>query len=403
MQFIIRKLQFLLFMATLCPAVVQGDDWRPEVLPVELTVGYAVRAVDLNRDDRLDIVIVDSKRILWLENPSWKVHVIQSTPLASADNVCMAPLDIDRDGDIDLAIGYDWQPNNTKSGGAIGWLESPADPTDPTLTWKLHILKENEPTTHRMNWGDLDRDGQPELIVAPLKGRLSQGPGFEDKAVRLFAFSVPKDPVNQPWSSRDLDESLHVMHNFEVVDFDRDKHDDLLVASFEGVHSLTFGGRSTAPAKRTNIGIGHQGQAPARGSSEVRIGKLNDNRSFIATIEPWHGNQVVVYEQSETLPWTRLMLDDQLRWGHAVACCNLDNDVEDELVIGVRDDAAPHRCGVRVYDRDSQGKWQRTLVEPGQVAVEDLVSADLNGDGKLELIAVGRATHNAVIYWPNSK
>jgi hypothetical protein len=371
-----------------------ADEWKAQVLPVELTVGYAVRTIDLNRDGRLDIVIADSKRILWLENPSWQTHVIHQSPEAKSDNVCMAPMDIDQDGDLDLALGYDWQPNNTQSGGAVGWLESPSDPKQ---AWTRHSIIENEPTTHRMNWADVNDDGRPELIVAPLKGRLSQGPGFEDRGVRLLAFDIPKNPITDRWQSRVLDESMHVMHNFEVVDFDNDKKDDLIVASFEGVHSMVFDNRWSKKLQ-TQLGVGNQGKAPARGSSEVRLGKLPDSRRFLATIEPWHGNQVVVYEQSPTAPWTREVIDEQLRWGHAVACCNLDTDPEDELVIGVRDDMAPHRCGVRIYDRDLSGHWQRALVEPGQVAVEDLVCADLDGDSRPEVIAVGRATHNAVIY-----
>ena len=68
-------------------------------------------------------------------------------------------------------------------------------------------------------------------------------------------------------------------------------------------------------------------------------------------------------------------------------------------MVGVRDNAdAPHRCGIRIYDFAGD-KWERTLVEPGQVAVEDMVVADLDGDGRKDIIAVGRATHNAVIYW----
>jgi hypothetical protein len=33
------------------------------------------------------------------------------------------------------------------------------------------------------------------------------------------------------------------------------------------------------------------------------------------------------------------------------------------------------------------------------VAVEDLAVGDLNGDGKLDVVAVGRATKNVRIYW----
>jgi hypothetical protein len=85
-----------------------------------------------------------------------------------------------------------------------------------------------------------------------------------------------------------------------------------------------------------------------------------------------------------------------------VSCTNLDGDADDELVIGVRDNLSDTvKCGVRIYDPvdAAAGKWQRQLVDPGSVAVEDLAAGDLNGDGQADVVAVGRATHNVKIYW----
>ncbi len=372
--------------------------WKATVLPIELEVGYAVRAIDLSRDGKLDIAIVDSKRIVWLENPTWKVHTIFQTPANYADNVCFAPSDIDGDGDIDFGIGTDWQPNNTQSGGAVGWLESPADPRG---MWTYRPILEPEPTAHRMHFADWDSDGSDELIVAPLKGPKSTGPKFEDVPVRLSAFIPGKNPRKDAWANRTIEVPLFVMHNFDVLKRSG-KGADLITASFQGVHILSRDPQSGSVAIR-RIGSGLEAQAPAKGSSEVRLGKLTSERRFAATIEPWHGNQVVVYEEPGSKDdaqglWPRKVIDAELKWGHAVVTVNLDSDPEDELAIGVRDDAAPHRCGVRLYDRQGDGSWKRTLLEPGQVAVEDMVSADLDGDGNPELIAVGRATHNAVVY-----
>jgi hypothetical protein len=61
------------------------------------------------------------------------------------------------------------------------------------------------------------------------------------------------------------------------------------------------------------------------------------------------------------------------------------------------------RSGLRIYDPDAAGKWTRQIVDPGSVAIEDLSVGDLNSDGKLDVVAVGRATHNVKIYWNETK
>ncbi len=376
---------------------------RTEELPVQLQVGYAVRTIDINDDGRLDIAIVDSKRVLWLENPTWATHVIYETPDAKFDNVCFAPHDINCDGRVDLALGSDWQANNADSGGSIGWLEHTA-----SGPWKYREIA-TEPTTHRMNWVDIEGAGKPQLVVAPLKGRGSRAPGFEQTPLRLLAFEPGSKPVDETWGRSVLTDQFHVMHNFEVTDLDNDGKSDLITASYEGVNWLQFNKSNAAADKVTikHLGSGQLETPPKRGSSEIRRGKLADGRNYIATIEPWHGDKVVVYIapdnwQKQTELWPRFILDEELAWGHAIAIANMDDDADQELVIGVRDDKSDsHRCGVRVYDPvdAANGKWNRQIIDAGGVAVEDLVVADLDKDGDQDIIAVGRATHNAKIYW----
>ncbi|MCU0879583.1 MAG: VCBS repeat-containing protein [Pirellulaceae bacterium] len=386
------------------PADSRGEElaFRDVELPTRLTVGYAVRLLDMNGDGRLDIAVVDSDRILWLENPNWNEHVILQGQ-TKRDNVCFAPHDIDGDGHLDFAVGADWRPGDTKTGGTIQWITGGANPSG---SWKLFPIGEY-PVIHRMNFADLDRDGKQELIVSPLMGKDTTRPNFQEHGTPLFVYPVPADPVKGPWERTVICDDVHVSHNFQVVDLNGDKQPEIILVSFEGVHLLER--QADGKWQRTRIGTGNQETSPNKGASEIKLGRLADGSPYIATIEPWHGHQVVVYtppagERPKTGEWlwTRHVLDEELKWGHAVWCVNLDGDADEELVIGVRDnlnDTA--KCGVRIYQPTdvAAGKWSRQLVDPGSVAVEDLAAGDLNGDGKPDIVAVGRATHNVKIYF----
>jgi hypothetical protein len=159
--------------------------------------------------------------------------------------------------------------------------------------------------------------------------------------------------------------------------------------------------------QRTLIGSGNQQTSPNRGASEIKHGRLAGGADYLATIEPWHGFQVVVYTRPGASAavdslWTRQVLDDQLAWGHAVWCANLDGDTDQELVIGVRDTKdADHPRGLRIYDpQNGEGtRWQQHAVDPDGVAIEDFTVGDLDADGDNDVVAVGRQTKNVRIYW----
>jgi hypothetical protein len=62
------------------------------------------------------------------------------------------------------------------------------------------------------------------------------------------------------------------------------------------------------------------GAAPKRGCSEIHLGQALGER-FLATVEPWHGTEVVVNTESDLTSLKfgpRTVIDDTLADGHAL-------------------------------------------------------------------------------------
>lgn len=375
--------------------------FRAEEFEKNLEVGYAVLLVDLNGDRKKDIVVVDTTRVYWYENPTWKKRIIIDG-VTKRDNVCIDAHDIDGDGHLDLALGAEWRP--FKPAGTLQWLKRGKTLDEP---WNVFPI-DAEPSIHRVRFADIDGDGTPELLSVPLMGKgATAGNNWMDGVpVRITAYRIPADPSKDRWLPQVLDQSLHVCHNFWPIASPSRKGMDVLVASYEGVHLLA---QENGRWKRRTLGNGNQDNPKSkRGASEIKMGRLQSGRKFIATIEPWHGDQVVVYAEPAKPGsfWDRRIIDDQLRWGHGVWCADLDGDNQDELIIGVRDDPGKNdkgieRRGVRIYKAtdDKGARWTRQIIDNGGVAVEDLAAADLDGDGRIDIVAVGRQTKNARIYW----
>jgi hypothetical protein len=375
-------------------------EFSMQEIDTTLTVGYAMLLVDVDGDGKKDIVVVDTTRVVWYQNPTWKRRVILQG-MTQADNVAIAAYDIDGDGKLDFALAAAWKGLNPKTAGTLQWLQQGKTIDEP---WQLHSIG-GEPTAHRIRFLDLEGTGKPQLVVGPILGRQATAKGnWLDDPVRMLAFDIPKDPVYDRWPMHVLDDGMHVVHNFWPVAAEGRAGNDLLLASYEGVTRLSRG--AAGEWKRKLVGAGNQENPSSnRGASEIKIGKGN-GKSFLATVEPFHGHQIVVYTPvtDASALWSRHVIDDQLKWGHAAWTADLDGDGVDELIIGVRDDKsqrAGERRGVRIYQAAdaSMAKWARTLVDDGGVAVEDLAAADLDGDGKIDLVAVGRQTHNVRIYW----
>jgi hypothetical protein len=359
--------------------------FRVEEIAKDFGIGYAVQIADMNGDGKPDVLAINETRVVWYENPGWQPHVILDGGTAR-DNVAIAAHDIDGDGKLDVAVGASWQPTNTLSGGTLQWIRR--DPGDAAASWRLTAIGE-EPTLHRIRWGDVDGDGKSELVVMPLHGRGNVRPNWEGDGVRVLVYRPPKDPAKQEWPYEVADNTLHIVHNFIVEPMDGVKGAEIVTASREGVHVLKRG--SDDQWKRTKIGEGSPG--------EIKLGRFGGKR-HLATVEPWHGNSIVIYHEQSGL-WAREVIEDKLAGAHALGWADFDGDGNQELAVGWRE-KGEHPYGIAIYT-PAAGKWKKTDVDEGGMATEDLAVGDLNGDGKPDIVASGRATKNVRIYWNESR
>ena len=373
--------------------------FKEHVINPDAEVVYAVDVADMNGDKKPDIIGLSATHVTWYENPIWAPHRIANQ--LEKDNVCIAPCDIDGDGIPELAVGADWQPGNTDGGGKLYFLKQTSD---PSALWNVTLLVDEFPTLHRIRWADTDGDGKNELVVSQLKGKGSKAPAFDDPRARLILLRPPADPSTTPWASETIDESLHIVHNIWPHREGPQTKDSILTASMEGVWRFV---RDDAGKWTATDWIAALRGAPYDGPGAGEV-KTASNIPMFAAIEPWHGENVVVYVPRDDTKmasvWYRHVLDDSYKGGHAVGWADFDRDGADDVLAGYREKSGPRNTyGLYVYalklDRATgQVQAEKHAIDEGGMATEDAVAADLNGDGWPDIVAGGRATHNIKYY-----
>jgi len=359
--------------------------FRAETLDAKLGIGYGVSLADIDGDGKDDIVLVDAKETVWYQNPAWTKHRMTG-PLTKLDHVCVAACDIDHDKKAEVAIGAEWNPGDTKNSGAVFTLTAPEDRAKEWSARPQH----REPTVHRMQWVK-DKADDHFLAVLPLHG--CNNVNSEGDGIRFLGYRPEKDATKE-WPTFLINDQFHLAHNFDPVSWGGAEGEAILVACKEGVHLLKQAEGKWSATRMTE-----------KGSGEVRLGRLPDKRRFITAVEPFHGNEVTVNPENTDGLWSakRVLLDDTLGEGHALATADFLGLGYDQVIAGWRKpDSKDKKVGIQLYIpiAEDGSAWKlHALVDDNTMACEDFKVADLNGDGKPDIIAAGRATKNLIVYW----
>ena len=148
---------------------VPAEPWKRHVIDDQSLQPVHGEPVDLDRDGDIDVVLslgmlatpemTESNQVVWYENvgakgqgATWKKHVVGALPYAFE----AIAADLDGDRDIDL-IATAWGGT-----GQIVWYENTGNSNSE---WKVHVLKEKWPRANQPIVADLNGDKRPDIIA----------------------------------------------------------------------------------------------------------------------------------------------------------------------------------------------------------------------------------------------
>lgn len=348
-------------------------------IATDLPGGYQVVVSDINHDGKPDLIALASgmRELIWFENPGWQRHVLVGN---ISRPINCAAWDVDGDGFPEIALAHEFSNDPAKSVGVLSLLKHKGD---TSREWEMTEL-DRLSTSHRLRWVDIEGNGKKVLVNAPLAGALAKPPDY--KGAVPLVFYRPGS-----WKREILSAELEgVLHGIFITDWDKDGREDILTASFVGIDLFTFG--KNGRWRRTKIATGNPDPWPQSGSSEIAVGRLGRDR-FLCAIEPWHGNQVVVY-RPDGQKWQRHVIETSLNDGHVLLTADLNQDGKDEIIAGYRGQGR----SVYIYSADDLNGWSRQVLDDGGIAAAGCAVADLNGDGRPDVACIGTATTNLKWY-----
>jgi len=213
-------------MGALSMAVAQVAERMVEhTIATGLNGAYQVLAVDMNRDERPDLLFLSTTaaELVWFENPAWQRHVI-ATGLSSMVYLDAADTDGDAIPEVALAHGF----SNTLSEEFPGNISILTHQRDTAALWSIREI-DRMPRSHRIRFVDIEGNGQPVVVVLPIAGVDGVGPDFRTP-IPIFYYRPGE------WTRMTVTEAEEGrMHGAFVTRWDGSRREAFLNASFLGI------------------------------------------------------------------------------------------------------------------------------------------------------------------------
>jgi hypothetical protein len=387
-RFRFRQMMVLGVAAGLALAACQAGDpargqaaevqFSKQCLMVSPNEGCAVGDVD--RDGKPDIVAGTH----WFKGPDFVPHPVRDVPQVMTEfyaNNGDHLYDVNGDGWLDVISGG-WMESE------IFWYENPrAEGLARGYKWKQHLLKDTRPHNEAYQLHDFDGDGVPELFVDSW-----------EKKWPVVAWKLAKTPEGEPTLEEVVLGADGGGHGYAFGDLNGDGREDLLVET--GWYERPEGNPLAKPWK-----FHPETALPHPSCPFLVVDLTGDGRADLVWGKA-HDYGLYWWEQGEPKPdgtttWTEHPIDKSWSQVHCIVWADLDGDGAGEVITGkrVRGHAGKDPGGMEpeclyyyTWDPSAREFTRHTISPPGGGVGTGMQirTADLNGDGRLDIAVSGK-------------
>jgi hypothetical protein len=305
----------------------------------------------------------------------------------------IAAADLDGDGDLDL-VSSDTTDDRTprKENGTLHWFEN-----DAKGNFTGHVIAGIEPGWfERVAVGDIDGDGRPDVVVVL------------NRAGSLVWFRNPGKPATRPWERHAVvNGGLPGAYDVALADLDGDGRLDVAASSWTRGNRFAWY-RNPGKAGFAKEWPSHVIEDDLRETRTIRAADFNgDGRPDLlgtasgASLVTWYEN---VGKRGELPTWKKRVIDKETPAPIHGEPADVDGDGDLDVVMahGMRADLAPaEKHQVVWYENVGKGAgWKRHRVGALPAAFE-AVAGDVDGDGKLDIVATAWGPAGRVVWFHN--